>query len=89
MLVLYFKPFPRQHITLNINQGGCLVFEGPRVILSHADPSTGKHIDLDVVFRTVKDAEERACNTDACELPQPQQPPSSSREYLPPPPPRA
>lgn len=44
-----WKPWIPPQLEQGLQQGGMLVFEGPSLIWSHYDPSTGAHADLNQV----------------------------------------
>jgi hypothetical protein len=68
-------------------QGGMFLFEGDRTVLTHYDPATAAHADLNQLLATAAQLATTACD-DNCELPQRPAPPAGQPAEAPPPPQR-
>ena len=50
-----WKPWLPPKQDQGFNQGGAFVFEGEELVFSHYDPSTGAHVDLDLLLEQALD----------------------------------
>lgn len=55
-----WQPWIPPKLSQGLQQGGIIVFDGPRTLFSHYDPSTGAHASLEEVLAVALDSEEKA-----------------------------